>query len=294
MGRALEPPALLDTLVLSRRAFALPEPLARCHSARTSPSTARPRAPRGRRRARPAGRLVAAASRRSRPAACAISGTSASPSDRPALDRRAPARLAVEHGLPVELDVPPVAKACSGAHDGPQRGARRSRPAAGVGVSAPGPWSQRASRGSHLARRLRDPVGDLGTQMSRSRVQSACLSPRPRPSRPVASEPTRRTRPPLAQKWLDRAEAGYKNGDFDDAEGRPPKRCSASRRTTRTRASSAGRLALARLDFADGARVTEGMPDLRGRTASAAARTGTRASSTAPPTSSTPCSPIRP
>jgi len=25
------------------------------------------------------------------------------------------------------------------------------------------------------------------------------------------------TRPPLAQKWLDRAELGYKNGDFDDA-----------------------------------------------------------------------------
>ena len=70
--------------------------------------------------------------------------------------------------------------------------------------------------------------------------------------------PTVPTRPPLAQKWLDRAEQSYKNGDFEDAKTALDEVLRISPHDDQARLVSA-RLALARLDFAMALKLTEGM-----------------------------------
>ncbi len=65
-------------------------------------------------------------------------------------------------------------------------------------------------------------------------------------------------RPPLAQKWLDRAELGYKNGDFDDAKTSVEEVLRISPHDDAARLLSA-RLALSRLDFSTALKLTEGM-----------------------------------
>jgi hypothetical protein len=70
--------------------------------------------------------------------------------------------------------------------------------------------------------------------------------------------PTVPTRPPLAQKWLDRAEQSYKNGDFEDAKTSLDEVLRISPHDDEARLVSA-RLSLARLDFAMALKLTEGM-----------------------------------
>jgi hypothetical protein len=73
---------------------------------------------------------------------------------------------------------------------------------------------------------------------------------------PYSSEVPKR--PPLAQKWLDRAELGYKNGDFDDAKTSVEEVLRISPHDEAARLLSA-RLALSRLDFPTALKLTEGM-----------------------------------
>ncbi len=76
-------------------------------------------------------------------------------------------------------------------------------------------------------------------------------------------------RPPLAQKWLDRAEQSYKSGDFDDARSSVEETLRISPHDDDAH-MLAGRLALARLDFAMAIKATDGIQTteahaLRGR-----------------------------
>jgi hypothetical protein len=70
--------------------------------------------------------------------------------------------------------------------------------------------------------------------------------------------PTVPTRPPLAQKWLDRAEQSYKNGDFEDTNTSLAELLRIAPHDEEGRILSA-RLALARLDFTNALKLTEGM-----------------------------------
>ncbi len=81
--------------------------------------------------------------------------------------------------------------------------------------------------------------------------------------------PTVPTRPPLAQKWLDRASQSYKTGDFEDTKTSLDELLRIAPHDDEGRMLDA-RLALSRLDFATALKLTEGMttPEahgLRGR-----------------------------
>jgi len=81
--------------------------------------------------------------------------------------------------------------------------------------------------------------------------------------------PTVPTRPPLAQKWLDRAELSYKVGDFDDAKTSVEETLRIAPHDDEARLLGA-RLAIARLDYDRVLKLTEGMTSadahaLRGR-----------------------------
>jgi hypothetical protein len=65
-------------------------------------------------------------------------------------------------------------------------------------------------------------------------------------------------RTPLAEKWLTRAKQSYRNGDVDDASVALDGALKAAPRDTETRLLAA-RLALAKLDFEEAVRVTEGL-----------------------------------
>jgi hypothetical protein len=76
-------------------------------------------------------------------------------------------------------------------------------------------------------------------------------------------------RPPLASQWLERAKASYRAADFDDARDSARKALAASPSDPDARELSA-RIALARLDYADALKLTEGLDSsaahgLRGR-----------------------------
>ncbi len=76
-------------------------------------------------------------------------------------------------------------------------------------------------------------------------------------------------RAPLAQKWLDRAELGYKNGDFEDAKTSADEALRVAPHDDDVRIIGA-RLALARLDYKKALALTEGLTTsnargLRGR-----------------------------
>ncbi|HEY1955524.1 MAG TPA: tetratricopeptide repeat protein [Polyangiaceae bacterium] len=85
---------------------------------------------------------------------------------------------------------------------------------------------------------------------------------------PGASAPTR---PPLAQKWLDRGVDSYKSGDFDDARASADEVLKLSPHDDDARLLAA-RLALARLDYKKAIELTDGMKSteahgIRGRAA---------------------------
>jgi len=66
------------------------------------------------------------------------------------------------------------------------------------------------------------------------------------------------TRPPLAQRWLDRAEQGYKAGDFDDARSSIDEALRLSPHDDEARVVAA-QLALARLDYSSALKLTDGI-----------------------------------
>lgn len=66
------------------------------------------------------------------------------------------------------------------------------------------------------------------------------------------------TRPPLAQQWLDRAKASFRNADFDDARDAANRALAAAPGDADVR-ELAARLALVRLDFATALKLTEGL-----------------------------------
>ena len=81
--------------------------------------------------------------------------------------------------------------------------------------------------------------------------------------------PTTPSRPPLAQKWLDRGEESYKSGDFDDARAATDEVLKISPHADDARLLAA-RIALARLDYKKVLELTDGMKSseahgLRGR-----------------------------
>jgi hypothetical protein len=65
-------------------------------------------------------------------------------------------------------------------------------------------------------------------------------------------------RPPLATQWLQRAEASYRQADFDDARDAARQALTAAPQDMDIRALAA-RIALVRLDFSDALRLTEGL-----------------------------------
>ncbi len=71
-------------------------------------------------------------------------------------------------------------------------------------------------------------------------------------------DPETPKRPPLAQKWLDRAELSYKSGDFDDAKSSVEETLHISPHDDEAHLLTA-RLALARLDFATALKATDGI-----------------------------------
>ena len=76
-------------------------------------------------------------------------------------------------------------------------------------------------------------------------------------------------RAPIAQQWLDRAQRAYAAGDVDDARIAAAEALKVAPRDADVRLTGA-RVALARLDFAEAIRLTEGLPSsevagLRGR-----------------------------
>ena len=66
------------------------------------------------------------------------------------------------------------------------------------------------------------------------------------------------TRPPLAQKWLDRGELSYKSGDFDDATSSAQEVLRLAPHDEEARVLAA-RLALAHLDFDKAVALTQGL-----------------------------------
>ncbi|WP_394825206.1 tetratricopeptide repeat protein [Pendulispora albinea] len=77
------------------------------------------------------------------------------------------------------------------------------------------------------------------------------------------------TRAPLADKWLSRAKASYRNGDFDDARQAVTSALQTAPNDTEVRLLGA-RLALLRLDYAEAIKLTQGLQGteaagLRGR-----------------------------
>ncbi len=85
---------------------------------------------------------------------------------------------------------------------------------------------------------------------------------------PVAS-PESAARSPVAAKWIDRAKASYRAGDFEDARDAVTHALAVAPSDAEIRELSA-RIALVRLDFAEVLRVTEGLDStavhaLRGR-----------------------------
>jgi hypothetical protein len=65
-------------------------------------------------------------------------------------------------------------------------------------------------------------------------------------------------RPPIANQWFERAKAGYRAGDFDDAVESAKHAIAAAPNDPEIRELSA-RLALVRLDYAEALRLTEGL-----------------------------------
>jgi hypothetical protein len=65
-------------------------------------------------------------------------------------------------------------------------------------------------------------------------------------------------RTPLAQKWFERAKASYRSGDFDDARDAGGSALQAAPNDAEVRVLNA-RIALARLDFAQALKLTDGM-----------------------------------
>jgi hypothetical protein len=70
--------------------------------------------------------------------------------------------------------------------------------------------------------------------------------------------PTTPNRTPLATKWFDRAQASYKAGDFEDARDAAKSALQAAPQDPEIKLLNA-RLALARLDFDEALKLTEGM-----------------------------------
>jgi hypothetical protein len=65
-------------------------------------------------------------------------------------------------------------------------------------------------------------------------------------------------RAPVAAQWFDRAKAGYKNADFEDASEAAKRALAAAPNDAEIR-ELAGRISLVRLDFAEALRQTEGL-----------------------------------
>jgi hypothetical protein len=65
-------------------------------------------------------------------------------------------------------------------------------------------------------------------------------------------------RPPLATKWLDRAKASYRSGDFDDAHDAAKRALGFAQSDPDVR-ELAARIALVRLDYAEAIRLSEGL-----------------------------------
>jgi tetratricopeptide (TPR) repeat protein len=65
-------------------------------------------------------------------------------------------------------------------------------------------------------------------------------------------------RAPVAAQWFDRAKAGYKNADFDDASESAKRALAAAPNDTEIR-ELAARISLVRLDFAEALKQTEGL-----------------------------------
>ncbi len=65
-------------------------------------------------------------------------------------------------------------------------------------------------------------------------------------------------RAPAAAQWFDRAKAGYRNADFEDASEAAKRALAAAPNDAEIR-ELAGRISLVRLDFADALRQTEGL-----------------------------------
>jgi hypothetical protein len=70
--------------------------------------------------------------------------------------------------------------------------------------------------------------------------------------------PNASARSPLAQQWLDRAKASYRNADFDDARDAAGRALAAAPADADVRELSA-RIALVRLDWAEALKLTEGL-----------------------------------
>ncbi len=74
----------------------------------------------------------------------------------------------------------------------------------------------------------------------------------------AALGPNASARSPLAQQWLDRAKASYRNADFDDARDATGRALAAAPGDADVRELSA-RIALVRLDWAEALKLTEGL-----------------------------------
>jgi hypothetical protein len=70
--------------------------------------------------------------------------------------------------------------------------------------------------------------------------------------------PNASARSPLAQQWLDRAKASYRNADFDDARDAAGRALAAAPADADVRELTA-RIALVRLDWAEALKLTEGL-----------------------------------
>src|SRR5436305_842591 len=66
-------------------------------------------------------------------------------------------------------------------------------------------------------------------------------------------------RAPLADKWLTRAKAAYKSGDIDDASTAIDGALKSAPRDSETRLLAA-RIALAKLEYAEAIKLSEGLP----------------------------------
>ena len=87
----------------------------------------------------------------------------------------------------------------------------------------------------------------------------ACLGALSLSAAACASSPDAKgpARPPLAAKWLDRAQASFKSGDFEDAHDAAKSALQAAPNDPEVKLINA-RVALARLDYDDAIKLTEG------------------------------------